>query len=89
MNDHSTYTLADWYGKADDVTINYNTYLSPIQHDETDNELTEAIWEETVNQADKADYIIAISCGMIAGVLDIFFVGQFSLERAPNGVRKK
>ena len=84
MNDHSTYTLADWYGKADDVTINYNTSLSPIQPDETDNELTEAIWEETVNQADKADYIIAISCGMIAGVLDIFFVGQFSLERAPE-----
>lgn len=91
MDNQSLYTLADWYGKTDDVIINYNTTLSS-EHDLTigavdkPNEdtagLTEAIWDETVKRADRTDYIIAISCGMIAGAIDIFYVGQFSLERA-------
>jgi hypothetical protein len=34
------------------------------------------------NHADKADYAAAVASGIIAGLLDSFFVGEFSLEKA-------
>ena len=33
------------------------------------------------SQADKLDYLISISSGMLCGLLDILWVGEFSLER--------
>ena len=39
-------------------------------------------WESHVNEADKLDYIVAVSSGVIAGVIDVVFTGKFSLERA-------
>ncbi|MBO7595975.1 MAG: hypothetical protein J6T70_02920 [Bacteroidales bacterium] len=34
------------------------------------------------NHADKTDYIVAVASGFLCGLLDSFFVGQFSLEEA-------
>lgn len=39
-------------------------------------------WEPHVDRADKLDYIVAVSSGVLAGLLDSFFVGEFSLDRA-------
>lgn len=42
----------------------------------------ETRWEVRLDHADKMDCTIAVSSGIIAGLIDSFFVGKFSLERA-------
>lgn len=39
-------------------------------------------WEPNVDGADKLDYILAVSSGVITGLVDVFFVGKLSLENA-------
>ena len=39
-------------------------------------------WEPHVDEADKLDYIVAVSNGVLAGLIDLFYVGAFSLDRA-------
>lgn len=39
-------------------------------------------WEPHVDEADKLDYIVAVSSGVLAGLIDVFYVGDFSLDRA-------
>ena len=39
-------------------------------------------WEPHVDEADKLDYIVAVSSGVLSGLVDVFFVGEFSLDRA-------
>lgn len=39
-------------------------------------------WEPGVDEADKLDYIVAVSSGVLAGLIDIFYVGDFSFDRA-------
>lgn len=43
---------------------------------------SETRWEARLDRADKLDCTIAVSSGIIAGLIDSFFVGKFSLERA-------
>ena len=38
---------------------------------------------------DKTDYLVAFSCGLITGLLDIFWVGSFSLDQAQTWGREK
>ena len=38
--------------------------------------------EQHVDEADKLDYIVAVSSGVLAGLIDVFYVGEFSLDRA-------
>lgn len=39
-------------------------------------------WEPHVDEADKLDYIVVVSSGVLAGLIDLFYVGAFSLDRA-------
>lgn len=39
-------------------------------------------WESGVDAADKLDYLIAASSGVISGLVDVLWVGDFSLDRA-------
>lgn len=39
-------------------------------------------WEPDVDEADKLDYIVAVSSGVLSGLIDVFYVGEFSLDRA-------
>lgn len=39
-------------------------------------------WEPSVDEADKLDYIVAVSGGVLSGLIDAFCVGEFSLDRA-------
>lgn len=40
------------------------------------------VWENSVKKADRTDYLTAIGCGVVSGLVDVFYVGDFSLERA-------
>lgn len=42
----------------------------------------ETKWEAKLDEADKIDCMVAVASGVITGLLDSFFVGEFSLERA-------
>lgn len=39
-------------------------------------------WESHVDKADRLDYIVAVSSGVLAGLIDVLYVGEFSLDRA-------
>ena len=46
-------------------------------------QLSESIkWESHVDAADKIDYIVAVSSGVITGLIDSFFTGEFSFDHA-------
>ena len=45
-------------------------------------DITAVNWDNKITKADKVDYLLAIASGMISGLLDIFYVGEFSLENA-------
>ena len=36
------------------------------------------------NQADSVDYLVSVGSGLLCGLLDILWVGDFSLERGRN-----
>lgn len=55
--------------------------ISSVQ-DETTRDVVDVAWSSGVNRADKIDYLISIGCGALAGLIDSFYVGEFSLERA-------
>lgn len=42
----------------------------------------ETRWEARLDHADKLDCTVAVASGIITGLIDSFFVGKFSLERA-------
>ena len=42
--------------------------------------------QKFTNQADALDYTVAIGSGILAGIIDSFFVGDFSLSDGKNGV---
>lgn len=45
--------------------------------------------ERLTNNADTIDYIIAVSSGVIAALIDSLWVGEFSLKEVKHGVTKK
>ncbi|WP_277066113.1 hypothetical protein, partial [Propionibacterium acidifaciens] len=46
-------------------------------------------WERHVDEADKLDYIVAVGSGVLAGLIDVFYAGEFSLDRASEWGRDK
>ena len=38
--------------------------------------------ERYTNHADRLDYAVAVACGILSGILDAFYVGEFSLKEA-------
>lgn len=58
--------------------------LPAMKYDLSDNivDVTESEWSEEVAKADRIDYLLAVASGSIAGIIDILFVGDFSIERA-------
>lgn len=49
----------------------------------------ETRWEPRLSKADKLDCEIAVASGVITGLVDSFFMGKFSLERASEWGSKK
>ena len=52
------------------------------EQNENIRDVVEESWDNSVKKADRIDYAIAVCCGSIAGLVDSFWVGEFSLERA-------
>ena len=85
MND-----LVDWLGNVDDSSISYDVgiYKTPLLAEgafsESDNyrDVIDVTWENTVSKANRRDYMLAICSGTISGLIDVFYVGEISLERA-------
>lgn len=46
-------------------------------------------WKPRVDEADKLDYIVAVSSGVLAGLIDVFYAGEFSLDRASEWGKDK
>lgn len=62
----------------------YGTYAGPTEMLEDDIK-----WEPHVDKANKLDYIVAVSSGVLAGLIDVFYVGEFSLDRASEWGKDK
>ncbi len=64
--------------------VSFGGSLPAIIYPENDNirEVSGVTWEKTVSKADRLDYMMAICSGTISGLIDVFYVGEFSLERA-------
>lgn len=65
-------------------SISEKTGLPSVIYPTSENlrEVIEVDWSENVKKADRTDYLLAITSGAIAGLIDSFFVGKFSLEHA-------
>ena len=65
-------------------SISEKTGLPSVIYPTSENlrEVVEVDWTDNVKKADRTDYLLAITSGAIAGLIDSFFVGKFSLERA-------
>ncbi|MBJ2329187.1 hypothetical protein JFX23_05315 [Schaalia cardiffensis] len=63
--------------KGNEPTVDSGAYSNVADH------LSDQIdWEPHVDKADRTDYIVAVSSGIIAGIIDILLTGEFSLDRA-------
>lgn len=72
-------------------SISEKTGLPSVIYPTSENlrEVVEVDWTNNVKKADRTDYLLAITSGAIAGLIDSFFVGKFSLERANEwGIEK-
>ena len=72
-------------------SISEKTGLPSVIYPTSENlrEVVEVDWTDNVKKADRTDYLLAITSGAIAGLIDSFFVGKFSLERANEwGIEK-
>lgn len=88
--------LLNWIGKEDSITLSYdiigqtplmlpckaNNSDIPSDKKEISRNLADIEWDHSINKADKIDYELSICCGIVCGLLDSFFVGDFSLEKA-------
>ena len=90
--------ITDWNGKVEDLEILYsiaplnntnklllpqanNNVLLPQSNNPYVN-IQEITYDKKVKKADQIDYSIAAACGILTGLIDIFFVGEFSLKEA-------
>ncbi len=74
--EHETSEL---YSKAQDEINLLNNQIESLENKVA--ELNKDI-DCLTNHADGIDYTIAVSCGIITGLIDSFFVGEFSIDRA-------
>ncbi len=65
------------YSKSNSDGIDF---FEVFELDKTDAD--ESIRDEHVDYADRLDKGIAAASGLLSGIIDVFFVGEFSLERA-------
>ena len=63
---------------------NYESSIKLLDDNQISLKLNEAnnALERYTNKADRLDYAFAIACGILAGLIDSIFVGEFSLEKA-------
>lgn len=66
-----------------------SSYASKIFAGPTETLEDDIKWEPHIDEADKLDCIVAVSSGVLAGLIDVFYVGEFSLNRASEWGKDK
>ena len=56
--------------------IDFSLFQNNISLEEVESQI-----EKYTSNADSIDYILAVSSGILSGLIDVFFVGDFSLDR--------
>ncbi len=86
--------LETWDGNEENIIIEYDCSTEMPSETTTNVHITLNNAKEdsdngTDTKADKVDCLVAASCGMLTGFLDVFWVGEFSLKNAQNWGREK
>ncbi|MCD7921216.1 MAG: hypothetical protein LUG27_01975 [Clostridiales bacterium] len=82
--------IDQWNGQVEDAKIEYDYERKKIISDVgSDVRITTDFPDVDYDKADKADYIVAASCGVLTGLLDSFWGGEFSLSTAQEWGRSK
>lgn len=87
--------MIDWIGKTEDCEMAFSLdvaerrFLPSGAGADEEEDIIEIEWEEGASLADRIDCGLAVASGAIAGLIDIFFVGEFSLEKANDWGAKK
>ena len=72
-----------WDGQLEKAGVEFETIqsISDLVADSNVHVLTAGNrWE--YDEPDKSDYLVAASCGLLTGLLDAFWVNEFSLVKA-------
>ena len=77
-------SLISWQGKTENIGIKfeYEKHDFDSSNSEYNDYLEIEDWVDEIPEVQRKDYSIAVACGAISGIIDIFFVGEFSLEKA-------
>lgn len=87
--------MIDWIGKTEDCEMAFSLdiaergLLPSSANADVEEDTIEIEWEESASLADRIDCGLAVASGSIAGLIDIFFVGEFSLDKANDWGAKK
>ena len=82
--------IEHWDGQLESTQIEYGQEQNNEAVDtESKVFVTTEIQDEDFEKADKTDYIVAASCGVLTGLIDSFWVGEFSLPSAQEWGRTK
>lgn len=82
--------IDQWEGQLENTKIEYDLGQLKKASDVSPDVLVITNLSETdFDKADKTDYIVAASCGVLTGLLDFFWVGEFSLATAQEWGRFK
>ena len=83
-------TIERWEGKLEDSIIEYEFDQNKTAFEiHSEVHVTTQIPDTDFDKADKTDYIVAASCGVLTGLLDAFWVGDFSLSSAQEWGKSK
>lgn len=78
-------TMDQWEGQLEDSKIEFDLSSQKERSDiESNIHISAALPETDFDKADRTDYIIAAACGVLTGLLDSFWVGEFSLSTAQD-----
>lgn len=69
---------------AADISVTVSNFESSVDLDQINIALDKVNIEldRYTSKADKTDYVLAVASGILAGIVDSLFVGEFSLDRA-------
>lgn len=82
--------IDQWEGQLENTKIEYDLeQLKKASDVSSDVHVITNLPETDFDKADKTDYIVAASCGVLTGLLDSFWVGEFSLATAQEWGRSK
>lgn len=81
--------INDWNGQIENTTLEYDVTATESASEKTESLATKAALICEYDKPDRTDYIIAASSGLLTGIIDSFWVGEFSLSKAQDWGRSK